>query len=626
MEHTFITIQNQRIETYFVNTLVVGSGAAGYAAAVRLWEGGNENIAMLTENRLCGTSRNAGSDKQTYYKQGIGAMGTDSPLQMAKDLFAGGATDGDTAYCEAVNSLPCFFRLAQMGVAFPTNRYGEFVGYRTDHDTAGRATSAGPLTSKMMTEAWEKEFEKYNIPLLDNLLAAEILKDESGAVCGVLAVRTDVTTNADKYVLIGCVNLILATGGHAAVYADTVYPVGHTGSLGLAVAVGARMQNLTEWQYGLASTDPKWNVSGTYMQSLPALISIDDSGCRTDILQKYIPDIGKGLSLLFRKGYEWPFDSAKADIGSSQIDLLVHKEISLGNHVYLDYTVNPYGDAFDLSLLDTEAKTYLANADALLATPLKRLLKMNTPAYELYLNKGVDLAVQSLEIALCAQHCNGGVAVDMWWQSSVEGMFVCGEAAGTHGVRRPGGSALNAGQVGALRAAQYINAKRKDKTINEQNLLACASRLFDEKQKNRESSCSLQTFASRVFMSNHAGAIRSAEQCRQMQDVLAELLVQYKNTAPVQDAEYYRCRHVVFSQNAMLSALCLLAEKGIVRGGAVWDGIAPTADEKLLQSVVETQYKDGRFVSVLREPRPLPEGGGFFEEVWRTFRENGNVI
>ncbi len=625
MEKTTLTFGNQKINTYFVNTLVVGSGAAGFAATVRLWEGGNQNIALLTENRLCGTSRNAGSDKQTYYKQGIGAMGTDSPLQMAKDLFAGGATDGDTAYCEAVNSLPCFFRLSQMGVSFPTNRYGEYVGYRTDHDTAGRATSAGPLTSKMMTEAWEREFEKYNIPLLDNLLAAEILKDESGAVCGLLAIRTNAQQNEENRVLIGCANLILATGGHAAVYADTVYPVGHTGSLGLAVQAGAKMQNLTEWQYGLASVDPKWNVSGTYMQSLPALISMDGNGNKTDILQKYIPDVGKGLSLLFRKGYEWPFDSAKAEHGSSQIDLLVHKEKDLGNRVYLDYTVNPYGENFDISLLDTEAKSYLENANALLFTPLQRLLRMNTPAYELYLNKGTDIAMQPLEIALCAQHCNGGVAVDVWWQSSVEGLFVCGEAAGTHGVRRPGGSALNAGQVGALRAAQFINAKRRDKKTDEQTLLTSAAHLFAKAQENREVACSLQTLASRVAMSRYAGAIRNAQQCGQMQTDLAEQLAENEKNAPKQDADDYRCRHALFTQCAQLDALCLLADHGIVRGGAIWEDAEKIAAPSLLQAVVETQYKDGKFVSTLRSPRPLPDGGGFFEEVWRIYRENGNV-
>ncbi len=625
MEHTFLTIHNQKIEAYFVNTLVVGSGAAGYAAAVRLWDGGNENIALLTENRLCGTSRNAGSDKQTYYKQGIGAMGTDSPLQMAKDLFAGGATDGDTAYCEAVNSLPCFFRLAQMGVAFPTNRYGEFVGYRTDHDTAGRATSAGPLTSKIMTEVWEREFEKYKIPLLDKLLAAEILKDENGAVCGVFAIRTDADVNEENRLLIGCRNLILATGGHAAVYSDTVYPVGHTGSLGLAVQAGAKMQNLTEWQYGLASVDPKWNVSGTYMQSLPALISVDADYCCTDILQKYIPDVGTGLSLLFRKGYEWPFDSAKAEHGSSQIDLLVHKEKDLGNRVYLDYTVNPYGENFDISLLDTEAKSYLENANALLATPLQRLLQMNTPAYELYLNKGTDIAKQPLEITLCAQHCNGGVAVDVWWQSSVEGLFVCGEAAGTHGVRRPGGSALNAGQVGALRASQFINAKRQDQATDEQTLLASAARLFTDADQSRGFDYSLQNLVSRGLMSRYAGAIRNARQCRKMQSVLCERILPYEKNAPVQDAQFYRCRHALFTQCAQLDALCLLADHGIVRGGAIWTDAEKCADPTLLQAVVETQYKDGKFVSTLRSPRPLPEGGGFFEEVWRAFRENGNI-
>jgi hypothetical protein len=43
--------------------------------------------------------------------------------------------------------------------------------------------------------------------------------------------------------------------------------------------------------------------------------------------------------------------------------------------------------------------------------------------------------------------------VDKWWQSSVSGVFVIGEMAGTHGVKRPGGSALNAGQAGGLRLA-----------------------------------------------------------------------------------------------------------------------------------------------------------------------------
>ena len=83
---------------------------------------------------------------------------------------------------------------------------------------------------------------------------------------------------------------------------------------------------------------------------------------------------------------------------------------------------------------------------------------MNRPAIELYRSKGLDITQKPLEIALCAQHNNGGIAVDLWWQTSLPGLFAAGECAGTHGISRPGGSALNAGQVGSLRAAQFICA------------------------------------------------------------------------------------------------------------------------------------------------------------------------
>ena len=54
-----------------LNTLIIGSGAAGLAAAVRLNALGVEDIAIYTEGLKMGTSINTGSDKQTYYKLGM---------------------------------------------------------------------------------------------------------------------------------------------------------------------------------------------------------------------------------------------------------------------------------------------------------------------------------------------------------------------------------------------------------------------------------------------------------------------------------------------------------------------------------------------------------------------------
>jgi len=295
------------------DVIVIGTGAAGYNAALRIKQINKKSVAIITEGKNCGTSRNTGSDKQTYYKLGLGGDAADSVRKMAQTLFDGGSVDGDNALCEAALSSRCFLALAEAGVPFPHNRYGEYIGYKTDHDPMARATSAGPLTSKFMTEALEKKVIEANIPIFDNLLAVEILKD-SNEVCGVICLDT----NTGDYISFGTPNIVLATGGPAEIYADSVFPLGHHGSTGLAVEAGAKLQNMTEWQYGLASVEPRWNVSGTYMQVLPRFVSIDKDGNEYEFLSEYFKDIYDALSAVFLKGYQWPFDSKKV-LGSSII-------------------------------------------------------------------------------------------------------------------------------------------------------------------------------------------------------------------------------------------------------------------------------------------------------------------
>ena len=158
------------------DVIVVGTGAAGYNAAIRVRQIGKKSVAIVTEAVNCGTSRNTGSDKQTYYKLGLGGDSPDSVATMAQNLYSCGAVDGDNALCEAALSARCFMNLCELGVEFPVNRYGEYVGYKTDHDPFARATSAGPLTSKFMTEALEKKATELDIPIFSSLLAVEILK------------------------------------------------------------------------------------------------------------------------------------------------------------------------------------------------------------------------------------------------------------------------------------------------------------------------------------------------------------------------------------------------------------------------------------------------------------------
>src|SRR5699024_11817131 len=66
---------------------------------------------------------------------------------------------------------------------------------------------------------------------------------------------------------------------------------------------GVRGKNLTEWQFGLASIKPRWNVSGSYMQVIPRFVSTDAEGNdEREFLTEAIPDYGRLMSLVFQIG------------------------------------------------------------------------------------------------------------------------------------------------------------------------------------------------------------------------------------------------------------------------------------------------------------------------------------
>ena len=427
-------------------TAVVGSGCAGLNAADWLAALGAEDVLLVTENMRYGTSRNTGSDKQTYYKLSLAGGESDSVEDMARTLHREDV-DGDLALCEAAGSAQGFFKLVQLGVPFPCNEMGEFVGYQTDHDQRRRASSAGPLTSRYMTQALEKSVLARGVRVRENLLAYRVLTDEKG-VCGLECLDL-----GDNTVLrIRCAQVILATGGPAGIYFNRVYPESQFGMSGMAFEAGAAGANLDCWQYGLASVGFRWNVSGSYQQAIPRYVSVDAQGVEREFLAQAMGE-REALQNTFLKGYQWPFDPRKAE-GSSRVDILVKAEEDAGRRVYMDYTRNPAG--FAPENLSTEAREYLENCGALQATPLERLRAINAPAIALYRDHGIDLATEYLEISVCAQHHNGGVQVDCHWQTCVPGLYACGEVAGTFGHYRPGGTALNSTQVGSLRAARHI--------------------------------------------------------------------------------------------------------------------------------------------------------------------------
>jgi succinate dehydrogenase/fumarate reductase flavoprotein subunit len=642
-----------------VSALIVGGGAAGLKCALSLHRLGVTDIALVTDRPGGGASANSGSDKQTYYKPGVSGNEPDGPMEMARTLFAGGMMHGDTAYIEALGSLPAFFALCELGVPFPANRYGGYVGYKTDHDPRQRATSAGPRTSQIMVEKLAAELRRRRVRRFPRLPLVRLLVDGTGGrrrIAGALCLDPKRAAGPGLGLTVfAAPAVVLATGGPGEMFRESVWPAGQAGALGLALEAGARGANLTELQYGLASLGFRWNLSGSYQQVIPDYFSTgpDGSSDRRAFLPPWFESTGALATAIFLKGYQWPFHAARLGPGgSSRIDLAVLRETERGRRVFLDFSRNPTpgpgGEPFSLNGLGPEARAYLERSGALQGTPHQRLGALNPEAIRIFADHGVDLR-RPLEATVCAQHANGGLAVDGFWETGLPGLFAVGEAAGTHGLR-PGGSALNSGQVGALRAAERIARLAAPPPPAAELAAACGGQVVEqlaefarflaagpEAMTPREVRREIQERMSRA-----AGPLRNPEECRAAL-AKAEALYARLRAQGICCSSFRQLARAREDLQLALTHLCTLAAMAayLKRGGGSRGGCAvldpagplrvvdPEGGELRLRpenaamrnEILEAEWRHDRCAVRAVPVRPLPEDDSWFETVWRERRQ-----
>ena len=334
------------------------------------------------------------------------------------------------------------------------------------------------------------------------------------------------------------------------------------------------------------------------------------------------------------------------------VDLLVYQETILrGRKVYLDFTRNPGKGDIPFERLSPEAYDYLKQAGALFGTPIERLRQMNEPAISFYRDHKVDLYRERLEVAVCAQHNNGGISTDAYWETRVSGLFAVGEVCGSHGVTRPGGSALNAGQAGAVRAAEKIHLKKlherqEEVSAAKEELLREEAHAFVRLPMQAKGSVSAGELWKRAAarMSACAGMIRNQEQLeRALKETEAELnsyleLVKTPEAAGL--PAFYRLRDMLLSQKVYLFAMLDYAKSGAgSRGSALYtDETGKQPDERLPRlyrctldmgahkGVVQEVLLDEEDCFVNWRPvRPIPQVDYFFENQWKAYRDRNGI-
>jgi succinate dehydrogenase/fumarate reductase flavoprotein subunit len=511
-----------------------------------------------------------------------------------------------------------------------------------------------------MFEALAAEVKRRQIKIIDRLQVIALLTTEEKGVkiiIGALAINLRAKDPKKAFVIFNSVNVILGSGGPGGMYESSVYPLLQSGYSGMAYEAGATGQNLTESQFGIASVKFRWNLSGSYQQVIPRYFSTDNNGNdEKEFLNEFFPDITALSKAIFLKGYQWPFDPLKIeDHGSSLIDLLVYRESVYKNRrVFLDYTRNPTWNGeqiFSIEFLDPVALNYLKNSGALDDTPNKRLESMNRPAIDLYLRNNIDISKEALEISVCAQHNNGGLKGNIWWESDIKHLFPVGEANGSHGVYRPGGSSLNSGQVGSYRAALFISRHYLQYPLNKKSFLSKAKGQAEKKLKlaslflTSKNEPSINEFLKEIRhrMSACGGIIRNKEKVEiAVNEARTELMILYKKLSAGNVTELagtFLLIDLCLTHYLYLEAIKIYIEEGGRSRGSFlvterrgyhpegipesdWNFTICRFDLEIENKILEIRYNKESVEKELVKVRPVPDQELWFEKVWKKNLED----
>src|SRR5256885_3399711 len=370
------------------DVLVIGSGASGLAAAVSAAKAGSR-VAIATKGSLqsCNSAKAQGGIQA--------ALGDDdSPEQHAQDIWASSHETANMSLVEVLTSeAPSAIHwLEELGVEF-TKENGGYRLARCGGASAKRLLQVGDRTGHAITTALRNAAEGGDVALFPKSPLTELEQREHGWRARVGEHTLDAST------------VILAAGGRC--FAEAAergeLSTNHPGATGevtrLALDAGAEARDLDALQYH------------------------PNGGAWPETMQGYsIPETTRayGAVLLNAEGEEFTDSLGPRDVVSQAIV----DEVAKGKGVETE-------DGRPAVHLDT---TRISQHDAQISLPymLRR-----------YRKAGVDPLAEKIFKYPVLHYQNGGLVIDTHAETTLEGVYACGEIAGrTHGRNRMMGNSL----------------------------------------------------------------------------------------------------------------------------------------------------------------------------------------
>jgi L-aspartate oxidase len=390
------------------DVLVIGGGAAGLSAALRLPQ--HLRVALICKGDL-----NEGS---TYWAQGGMAAVLDSSdtvdSHVADTLVAGaGLCNPEAVHFTVSNSRACVEWLVEQGVDFDL-RHGassEFHLAMEGGHSHRRIIHAADRTGRAISEVLtERVLAAENIEVFAHRVAVDLVTREGRCEGAYILDR-----ERDRVDLFQARAVVLATGGASKAYLYTSNPDGASGD-GIAMAwrAGCRVANLEFNQF-----------HPTCLYHPKAKSFLITEAIRGEGGKLRLPDGSQ-----FMHNFDPRAELAPRDIVARAID---HEMKRLGvDCVFLDISHKPR------AFLDEHFPT------------------ISTRCLEL----GIDISREPIPVVPAAHYTCGGVVVNTAGRSDVGGLYVIGEASctGLHGANRMASNSLLECIVFAESAATDIAA------------------------------------------------------------------------------------------------------------------------------------------------------------------------